>query len=95
MKFEELPDRCRHDDDSAENGGEHAGQIWIFSHPQIYDRNGGASEKRGDLRSVETALVRRGFFVMPFSLWLKPALYVFKRSIHENLVGLVLPSFSR
>ena len=91
MKLKELPDGGSHDNDSTKNCGEEAGPIGIFNHPQINDRDGGASEKRGDLRSVETTLVPRGFFVMPFSLWLKSAFYVFKWSIHENLMGLILP----
>src|SRR6516165_8361737 len=61
-----LPDGCSHDNDSAENGGEHTGPKGIFSHPQINHRDGSAVEKRGDFRSVETTLVPRGFFVMPF-----------------------------
>ena len=64
MKFKKLPDGGNHDNDSAENGGEHTGPKGIFSHSQINDRNGSASEKRRDLRSVETTLVPRGFFVI-------------------------------
>src|SRR5262245_62102329 len=90
MKFEELPDGCRHNDDSAENSGHDPGPIGIVDHPQINDRDCGASEKRGDLHSVETTLVPCGFFVMPLSLGLKSALYVFECFIHEGFVGLML-----